>query len=42
MPTYEGLRLKILKFRRLGLASYRKNNLNPQTLQLSPIIAGAG
>ena len=27
MPTYEGLRLKILKFRRLGLASYRKKQL---------------
>ena len=31
MPTYEGLRLKILKYWRVGL----------QTLQLSPITVGA-
>lgn len=27
MPTYEGLRLKVLKFWRLGLANYRKKQL---------------
>ena len=27
MPTYEGLRLKILKYRRLGFANYRKKQL---------------
>lgn len=27
MPTYEGLRLKILKYWRLGLANYRKKQL---------------
>ena len=28
MPTYEGLRLKLLKYMRLGLADYRKKRLN--------------
>ena len=28
MPTYEGLRLKILKYWRLGLANYRRKKLN--------------
>ena len=27
MPTYEGLRLKILKYRRIGFANYRKKKL---------------
>lgn len=27
MPTYEGLRLKVLKYWRLGLANYRKKQL---------------
>lgn len=27
VPTYEGLRLKLLKYRRLGLANYRKKQL---------------
>ncbi len=40
MPTYEGLRLKILKYWRLGLANYRKNSLSLRILQLSRITVG--
>ncbi len=40
MPTYEGLRLKILKYWRLGLANYRKNNSSPQILRLFLITVG--
>lgn len=41
MPTYEGLRLKVLKYWRVGLAGWRKSNSSLLTLQLSPITAGA-
>lgn len=40
MPTYEGLRLKVLKYWRVGLAG-EKSNSSLLTLQLSPITAGA-
>lgn len=39
--TYEGLRLKVLKYWRVGLADWRKSSSSLQTLQLSPITAGA-
>ena len=41
MPTYEGLRLKVLKVRRNLFADIRRKGLEIRILQLFPIIAGA-
>lgn len=40
MLTYEGLRLKLLKYWRLGLANHRRKSLGVQISQLFLIIAG--
>lgn len=41
MPTYEGLRLKVLKYWRVGLAGWRKKQLKPTDFTIISKTAGA-